>query len=76
MKTNVIVGLKRASWLFAMIVGLVTMIVVASGEGWDYPEDYLPGTVIATVIGFIVFRIAIWVFKAFAGMDKEDSGSE
>jgi len=75
MKANVIVGLKRASWLFAVIVGLVTMIVVASDEGWD-PEYWLPITIIASVIGFIVFRIAIWVFKGFAGVDKGDSGEE
>jgi len=61
-KPNILVGLKRASWLFALVFGFVKMIIVASDRGWDDPEDYLPGTILFIIIGFILFRIGIWVF--------------
>ena len=73
MKQNVLLGLKRASWLFAGLVGVITMVVEASHEGWDYPEDYLPLTIVFTVIGFLLFRVAIWVVKAFLASDNADS---
>jgi hypothetical protein len=68
-------GLKRASWLFAIIVGLITMVIVGRDEYWD-PISFLPSTIIAAVIGFIVFRIGIWVAKGFITGSKEVSGKE
>lgn len=38
---------------------------LATEEGWDYPEDYLPTTLIATVVTFVLFRIASGWQKAF-----------
>ncbi len=74
---QVLLGLKRASWLFALVAGLVTSIIINSDRysSWDEPDEYLPGTIAACVIAFVVFRITIWVFKGFSSTDASDTSS-
>ena len=74
-KDRIIIGLKRASWLFALISGLVTAIVINASRyvTWDRPDEYVFGSIIAAVIAFFVFRVGIWVFKAFAGIEDESN---
>jgi len=79
MKENVLRGLKRASWLFAAIVGVTTIIVMSvEGWDWDYPEGYgyLFPTIAFTVIAFALFRMAIWVIKGFARTDNKNIDSK
>lgn len=64
-RNRLLIVLKRASWFTTVAVGSILLLVLATNEGWDYPEDYLPTTLIATVVTFILFRIAIWVVKGF-----------
>ena len=70
-KQRILLGLQRASWLFALVVAV---IIVTSDERdtldlWDFPGDYIAGSLIA----FFVFRIGIWVFKGFAGIKPDDA---
>jgi hypothetical protein len=70
-KDAITIGLKRCSWLFAVIAGIVTMVIVASNKGWDDPHDYMPGTLVAILLGLFVFRMGIWVFQGFSGSAKK-----
>jgi SNF family Na+-dependent transporter len=70
-KDRITIGLKRCSWLFAVIVGIVTIVIVASNKGWNDPNDYMPNTFVASLLGLIVFRMGIWVFQGFMGSGKK-----
>ena len=66
MNENALRGLKRASWLFALLTGIGTVIFV---------DDDIDGLVIGlfmAIVGFIVARIAIWVVKGFSTRDIQD----
>ena len=62
MKAQTLKGLKRASWLFALLVGIITIFADDS-----YPEYGIVGAIIA----FIVARIALWVIKGFSAQDTK-----
>ncbi len=64
-RNRLLIVLKRASWFTTVAVGSILLLVLATKEGWEYPEDYLPPTLIATAVTFVLFRIAIWVVKGF-----------
>ena len=74
-KENILLGLKRASWLFALVSGLLTAIIITSDRHiyWEDPEEYLLHSIVACAIAFSVFRIGIWVFKAFADIEKNET---
>ena len=47
------------------------MVIVASNKGWNDPNDYMPNTFVASLLGLIVFRMGIWVFQGFMGSGKK-----
>jgi len=69
-KENVLLGLKRASWLFGLIGTLIAAFFIKVEEyaDWDEPDEYLFQSIVVGAIIFGLFRIGIWVFKAFAGV--------
>jgi hypothetical protein len=79
MKNNhVLIGLKRASWLFSLIIGIIAFAKLGYDNRWrfNFPEEIIIATLKSTIIGFIgfiVFRIGIWVYKGFVGYSKNKS---
>jgi hypothetical protein len=62
-KDAITIGLNRCSWLFAVIVGIVTMVTLVSNKGWDSPGDYMPATLLVAILlgflGLMVFRMGV-----------------
>ena len=73
-KETILFGLYRASWLFALVTGLITAIIIVSDRyiDWDDADEYLVHSIVACVIAFAVFRIGIWVYKAFVGIETDE----
>jgi hypothetical protein len=63
MNINLLTGLKRASWLFAAIAGVIAMII--SAYECDYFSEALLLVFFSSLIAFLVFRLGIWVAKGF-----------
>lgn len=73
---NILRGLKRASWFFALLSSLIAATIYSEAfEDWYHLEYYLPPTIIAGIVAFLVFRIGIWVVKGFFGREDEISDS-
>jgi len=70
-KEHVIDGCKRASWFLSTSIGFIVLIIVAIEEGWDYPDEYLPPSIITWIAVFAIARLSIWVVKGFLGISDE-----
>ena len=64
MKEHILLGLKRASWLFALMCGIVGLIWGVVWGAYEYEWALIIGG--PTVGGFLLFRLAIWVAKGFS----------
>ena len=80
---RILLGLQRASWLFALASGLATAVIIVTSNRhntWDDPDDYIAGSFIAAVIAFFAFRIGIWVFiretRLILRLVADDTGRE
>ena len=73
MKENAPRGLKRASWLFALVAGIGTVVMQVPSE-LPFATLARPGRpwLFMAIVGFIVARIAIWVVKGFSTRDIQN----
>ena len=70
MKPNIERGLKRFSWLFGIITGGLGFIIQGEILFYRFKPNLIIGYVISTLIGmaigFLVFRLIIWIIKGFS----------
>ena len=73
MRQNIEKGLERSLWLFSLAVGIITVCFYIVNDPYNFLYDWghiLITAISLSVIGFLFFRVVIWVIRGFIPNDS------